>query len=128
VCGNTEKLGANPLPFTGEFEVVFETLQNNLSQLDFSLLLPDIMTIADEVDSQLTQAMDSYTNVAQKPAAQLLAPRMWIPFRREFRDKFLKEEIRELFVRRARNAHWKSCWPTCRFAMQGSDGCLYVRR
>jgi DNA-binding response OmpR family regulator len=48
---------------------LFETLQNNLSRLDFSLLLPDIMTIADEVDSQLTQAMDSYTNVALKPAA-----------------------------------------------------------
>jgi DNA-binding response OmpR family regulator len=48
---------------------LFETLQNNLSRLDFSLLLPDIMTIADEVDSQLTQVMDSYTNVALKPAA-----------------------------------------------------------
>jgi ActR/RegA family two-component response regulator len=48
---------------------LFETLQNNLSRLDFSLLLPDIMTIADEVDSQLTQAMDSYTNVALEPAA-----------------------------------------------------------
>jgi len=37
--------------------------------LDFSLLLPDIMTIADEVDSQLTQAMDSYMNSSAKPAA-----------------------------------------------------------
>jgi hypothetical protein len=34
---------------------LFETLQNNLSALDFSLQLPDVMTIADEVDSQLTQ-------------------------------------------------------------------------
>jgi hypothetical protein len=32
---------------------IFETLQNNLNHLDFSLLLPDVMTIADEVDSQL---------------------------------------------------------------------------
>jgi DNA-binding response OmpR family regulator len=48
---------------------LFETLQNNLSLIDFSLLLPDIMTIADEVDSQLTQAMDSYMNVVPKPAA-----------------------------------------------------------
>jgi len=48
---------------------LFETLQNNLSALDFSLLLPDIMTIADEVDSQLTQAMDSYMDVVLKPAA-----------------------------------------------------------
>jgi hypothetical protein len=48
---------------------LFATLQNNLSALDFSLLLPDVMTIADEVDSQLTQAMDSYMNVVLKPVA-----------------------------------------------------------
>jgi DNA-binding response OmpR family regulator len=48
---------------------LFETLQNNLSALDFSLLLPDVMTIADEVDSQLTQAMDSYMSVVLKPVA-----------------------------------------------------------
>jgi hypothetical protein len=48
---------------------LFGTLQANLSALDFSLLLPDVMTIADEVDSQLTQAMDSYMNDELKPAA-----------------------------------------------------------
>jgi DNA-binding response OmpR family regulator len=48
---------------------IFGTLQNNLSHLDFSLLLPDVMTIADEVDSQLTQAMDSYMRVMRKSAA-----------------------------------------------------------
>jgi hypothetical protein len=48
---------------------LFGTLQKNLSAIDFSLLLPDVMTIADEVDSQLTQAMDSFMNVAQKPVA-----------------------------------------------------------
>jgi DNA-binding response OmpR family regulator len=48
---------------------LFGTLRNNLSALDFSLLLPDVMTIADEVDSQLTQAMDSYMRVALEPAA-----------------------------------------------------------
>jgi hypothetical protein len=37
--------------------------------LDFSLLLPDVMTIADEVDSQLTQAMDSYMDGVLKPVA-----------------------------------------------------------
>jgi DNA-binding response OmpR family regulator len=42
---------------------LFGTLQKNLSALDFSLLLPDVMTIADEVDSQLTQAMESFANV-----------------------------------------------------------------
>jgi DNA-binding response OmpR family regulator len=31
---------------------LFGTLQKNLGALDFSLLLPDVMTIADEVDSQ----------------------------------------------------------------------------
>ena len=34
-------------------------LQSNLDQLDFSFLLPDVMTIADEVDSRLTQFMNS---------------------------------------------------------------------
>jgi DNA-binding response OmpR family regulator len=48
---------------------LFGTLQSNLSALDFSLLLPDVMTIADEVDSQLTQTMDSYINAVQTPAA-----------------------------------------------------------
>ena len=43
---------------------LFGTLQKNLSALDFSLLLPDVMTIADEVDSQLTQAMESFASVA----------------------------------------------------------------
>jgi hypothetical protein len=39
---------------------VFETLQKNLASIDFSILLNGVMTIADEVDSQLSQAMDSY--------------------------------------------------------------------
>jgi DNA-binding response OmpR family regulator len=48
---------------------LFGTLQSNLSFLDFSLLLPDVMTIADEVDAQLTQSMDGYMKVMQKVAA-----------------------------------------------------------
>jgi DNA-binding response OmpR family regulator len=48
---------------------LFGTLQRNMSFLDFSLLLPDVMTIADEVDAQLTQSMESYMKVMQKPAA-----------------------------------------------------------
>ena len=48
---------------------LFGTLQNNLAFLDFSLLLPDVMTIADEVDAQLTQSMDSYMQVMRKSAA-----------------------------------------------------------
>jgi DNA-binding response OmpR family regulator len=52
---------------------IFGTLQSNSSSLDFSLLLPDVMTIADEVDAQLTQSMDSYMKVMQKSAAAALA-------------------------------------------------------
>jgi DNA-binding response OmpR family regulator len=48
---------------------LFGTLQSNLGLLDFSLLLPDVMTIADEVDAQLTQSMDSYMKVMQRAAA-----------------------------------------------------------
>jgi CheY-like chemotaxis protein len=39
---------------------IFQTLQNNLQKVDFSVLLADVMVIADEVDSQLAQAMTSY--------------------------------------------------------------------
>jgi DNA-binding response OmpR family regulator len=39
---------------------VFNTLQKNLARIDFSILLTDVMTIADEIDSQLSQAMASY--------------------------------------------------------------------
>jgi DNA-binding response OmpR family regulator len=39
---------------------IFSTLQNNLAKVDFSQVLLDVMTIADEVDSQLKQAMFSY--------------------------------------------------------------------
>jgi hypothetical protein len=39
---------------------VFGSLQRNLSSLDFSKVISDIVTIADECDSQLKQAMLSY--------------------------------------------------------------------
>jgi CheY-like chemotaxis protein len=39
---------------------IFRTLQNNLSKVNFSNVLLDVITIADEVDSQLKQAMLSY--------------------------------------------------------------------
>jgi hypothetical protein len=35
---------------------IFHTLNNNLRTVDFSKLLLDVITIADEVDSQLKQA------------------------------------------------------------------------
>jgi CheY-like chemotaxis protein len=39
---------------------IFHTLQKNLGTIDFSVLLLQVMTIADEVDSQLRQAMECY--------------------------------------------------------------------
>jgi hypothetical protein len=40
---------------------IFQTLQNNLTTVDFSSLLMDVMTIADEVDSQLKQTIISFS-------------------------------------------------------------------
>jgi DNA-binding response OmpR family regulator len=45
---------------------IFGMLQSNLSYLDFSVLLPDVMTIADEVDAQLTQSMESFMKLMQE--------------------------------------------------------------
>jgi len=39
---------------------IFHTLQQHLRDLDLSVVLVDVMTIADEVDSQLAQSMASY--------------------------------------------------------------------
>jgi DNA-binding response OmpR family regulator len=44
---------------------VFQTLQNNLSKVDFSLLLVGVMAIADEIDSQLAQAMTSFVRASK---------------------------------------------------------------
>jgi YesN/AraC family two-component response regulator len=67
------KRGYTPAMLVHESRILqvtlFGTLQSNLSFLDFSLLLPDVMTIADEVDAQLTQSMDSYMNAMRASAA-----------------------------------------------------------
>ncbi len=42
---------------------IFETIQRNLATVDFGLVLPDIMLIADEVDSQLAQSIDSFLSM-----------------------------------------------------------------
>ena len=36
---------------------IFSTLHNNVKHLEFGLLLPDVVTIADEVDAQLKEQM-----------------------------------------------------------------------
>jgi YesN/AraC family two-component response regulator len=41
---------------------IFHTLQKNLTHINFSVLLYQVMTIADEVDSQLRQAVECYTS------------------------------------------------------------------
>jgi YesN/AraC family two-component response regulator len=45
---------------------IFNSLQKNLACIDFSILLIGVMTIADEVDSQLSQAMESYIAESQR--------------------------------------------------------------
>jgi len=49
---------------------IFHELHNNLNRVDLSTLLIDVMTIADEVDSQLKQSIGGYLNHARSvPAA-----------------------------------------------------------
>ena len=46
---------------------IFETLQNNLGEVDFSTVLLDVMAIADEVDSQLKQTVLGFMEAAVLP-------------------------------------------------------------
>jgi len=48
---------------------IFQTLQTNLNKVDFSLLLMNVMVIADEVDWQLMQAVRSFVDNPQVPVA-----------------------------------------------------------
>jgi hypothetical protein len=48
---------------------IFDTLQKNVSSVDFSLLLIDVMAIADEVDSQLKQTLISFIEQAADSTA-----------------------------------------------------------
>ena len=48
---------------------IFETIQRNMASVDFSVVLPDIMLIADEVDSQLTQSVDGFLKMQAGAAA-----------------------------------------------------------
>jgi DNA-binding response OmpR family regulator len=52
---------------------IFNTLQNNLGTVDFSTVLLDVMTIADEVDSQLKQTMLGYMEPQPAQAASLVS-------------------------------------------------------
>ena len=48
---------------------IFQSLQQNLATIDFSILLLSVMTIADEVDSQLSQAMESFLQEGLKESS-----------------------------------------------------------
>jgi DNA-binding response OmpR family regulator len=48
---------------------IFETIQRNLASVDFGLVLPDVMLIADEVDSQLAQSINSFLSMQQRVTA-----------------------------------------------------------
>lgn len=54
---------------------IFRTLERNFRSVDFSKVLLDVVTIADEVDSQLKHAMLSYVTptVAMESRAVRLA-------------------------------------------------------
>jgi CheY-like chemotaxis protein len=52
---------------------IFKTLQKNLARIDFSNVLLDVITIADEVDSQLKQAMLGFISVEPGSAPALSA-------------------------------------------------------
>lgn len=52
---------------------IFETIQRNLATVDFGLVLPDVMIIADEVDSQLAQSIDSFLMMQHGEALALPA-------------------------------------------------------
>ena len=52
---------------------IFNTLQNNLSRVDFDTLLFDVMTIADEVDAQLKQAVLGFTGAESPNTMQAIA-------------------------------------------------------
>jgi hypothetical protein len=47
---------------------IFGTSHEDLNLLDFNLLLPDVMIIADELDAQLTQTMDAFAKAGPKSA------------------------------------------------------------
>jgi hypothetical protein len=52
---------------------IFQTLQLHVEDTDSSVLLLYVMSIADEVDSQLAQAMSSYLTVAHLDAKPIQA-------------------------------------------------------
>ena len=51
---------------------IFETIKRNLASVDFNSVLPDIMIIADEVDSELKQTIASFLAMQREDVALAL--------------------------------------------------------
>jgi CheY-like chemotaxis protein len=47
---------------------IFNTLQNNLGNVDYSIVMTDVMALADEITVQLSQSVASYTREVQLAA------------------------------------------------------------
>jgi len=45
---------------------IFKSLHENLDSIAFRLLLPDVMTIANEVDAQLSRAVECYAEESRR--------------------------------------------------------------
>jgi DNA-binding response OmpR family regulator len=64
---NRRRQGYSPSMLVEESRIlqvsIFHILQKNLANINFSILLYQVMTIADEVDSQLRQAINCYQRV-----------------------------------------------------------------
>jgi hypothetical protein len=50
---------------------IFSTLHTNVNSLEFSALLPDVMTIADEEDAQLEEQMQRFMEADAVKAARV---------------------------------------------------------
>ena len=53
---------------------IFHTLNANAHRMNFNMLLPDVMVIADEVDAQLAQAMASFASGGAVASVLPVAP------------------------------------------------------
>jgi hypothetical protein len=71
---------------------IFKTLQDNLASIDFSLLLIGVMTIADEVDGQLSQQMAGFV-ADPAPEPQHLMPGLYCEHSPPDGRKFQGDEV-----------------------------------
>ena len=83
---NRRKLGYTGSMLVEESRIlqvsIFHTLHNNLANIEFGLLLIGVATIADEVDSQLRQAMECFNTGSGRqrrpPWDSCARPHFWV--------------------------------------------------